>query len=319
MNKKTVVLIVIGVLMLGSVVLALVNKPSGTAAPYAGFSGQGKVIGVIRIEGLIASGSSGGGLFGASGTAGDTLGLIREAAEDSRIAGVVVRIDSSGGSAAASQEIGEELQKLRQAGKKVVVSMGDVAASGGYWVAAGADCIIANPATMTGSIGVIMEIQNLEALFEKLGIRSDVIKSGPYKDIGSMTRALTPAEREILQGMVDDIYEQFIEVVAEGRKGKMTREQIEAIADGRVFTGRQALEIGLVDQLGNFYDAIEVAGELCGIEGKPEVRFLGRVNPWQYFFPGSQAQELFDTARNLSDQEWWALKRVLEALPVIKQ
>jgi len=314
-RKKTVVVIILGLVVLGSMLLALLYHPPGTAAPR-GAAYQGQAVGIIRIEGVISSGGSDGGLFGGSGTAADSLNQLRQAAEDSQIKAVVLRIDSPGGSAAASQEIGEEVQKLRQAGKKVVVSMGDVAASGGYWIAAGADRIIANPATMTGSIGVIMEIQNLEELFKKLGIRSDVIKSGPHKDIGSPTRALTSAERDILQGMVNDIYTQFVDVVAEGRKGKMTRDQVQAIADGRGFTGRQALKIGLVDQLGNFYDAIDEAAKLAGIPGKPEVKDLVRPNPLRFLFPGAQGKGLIDPARNLSAQEWQALKRILEFLPM---
>jgi signal peptide peptidase SppA len=178
-----------------------------------------------------------------------------------------------------------QAQGARYKGKPIG-SMGDVAASGGYWLAAKADKIVANPATMTGSIGVIMETQNLQGLFGKLGIKPETIKSGPHKDIGTYNRQMTPDERQILQGMVDDIYSQFIDVVAKGRH--MDPAQVRKLADGRIFTGRQAKKLGLVDELGNYNYAINYTAKLAGIEGEPTIKEFGEKNPFEFVFSGTQ-------------------------------
>jgi protease-4 len=189
--------------------------------------------------------------------------------EDDYVKSIVLRIDSPGGVVAPVQEIHEELTKIN---KKVVVSMGSTAASGGYYIACAADWIFANPGTLTGSIGVIMRFTKLEELMKKLGVDQEIIKSGKYKDAGSMYRDLTSEERELFQETMDDVHQQFLDVVVEGRKHKeLTRGQIEIIADGRVMSGKQALDVKLIDQLGNLNDAIEYAGKLGGIEGKPKV------------------------------------------------
>lgn len=182
---------------------------------------------------------------------------------------IVIRINSPGGGVVASQEIHEEILKVRRSGKPVIASMAGVAASGGYYVAAAADRIVANPGSITGSIGVIMQIPNIAGLLQKVGIKTAVIKSGEHKDLASSTRELTPAERRILQGVLDDVHQQFIQAVAQGRR--MERTRVETLADGRIFSGRQALSLGLVDELGNLQDAIERAGQLGGILGEPEV------------------------------------------------
>lgn len=234
-------------------------------------------VGIIRIEGPIAAGPSGDDLLGAFTGSDDVLEDIREAMDDPAVKAVVLRINSPGGSAAASQEIGREVQRLREAGKVVVVSMGDVAASGGYWIAAGADKIVASPATITGSIGVIMEFSKLEELYRKLGVEVEVIKSGPHKDIGSPSRGLTETERDILQGMVNDIFDQFVQVVAEGRN--LPREEVEKLADGRIFTGRQARDLGLVDELGNFTEAVDLAAGMAGIAENFRTREIGAKSP----------------------------------------
>ena len=150
---------------------------------------------------------------------------------------------------------------------------------GGYWIAASCDEIYANPATTTGSIGVITELLNVQGLFEKLGIRSEVIKSGPYKDMGSMNREITPEERQILEDLVGDVYQQFLEQVETGRKGKIKPEEVRALADGRVMTGKQAQKSGLVDTMGNYYDALDRARELAHIEGEPQVVELNSADP----------------------------------------
>ena len=169
---------------------------------------------------------------------------------------------------APSQERYEEIVEIKSK-KKIVVSMGSVAASGGYYISSPAHKIVANAGTLTGSIGVIMEIPNIEGLMQKIGVKAEVVKSGKHKDIASMFKTMTPEEREILQSVLDDVHDQFIEAVSEARG--MTFESIKELADGRVFTGRMAKEAGLVDVLGNLEDAISLAGEISGIKGKPKV------------------------------------------------
>ena len=236
-------------------------------------TGAGNIVGIIRIEGPITGGASTGGLLGSSTGSDHIIQLLNEAREDDRVRAVVLRLNTPGGSAAAAEEIGVEIRRLQEAGKPVVASMGDTAASGGYWIAALTDHIVASPATLTGSIGVIMELTNLEGLYERLGIEVETIKSGEHKDIGSPTRELTEEERALLQGLIDDIFDQFVTVVAEGRG--LSRQEVLALADGRVFTGRQALAAGLVDSLGSLNDAVEIAAELAGIEGDYTIRELG--------------------------------------------
>ncbi|MDA8241133.1 MAG: signal peptide peptidase SppA [Nitrospiraceae bacterium] len=193
---------------------------------------------------------------------------IKEYGKDSSVKAVLLRIDSPGGAVAPSQEIYSEVKKVA-AGKAVVVSMGSVAASGGYYIACPATRIVANPGTLTGSIGVIMEIPNIEGLLNKIGVKTEVIKSGKNKDIGSAFRTMKPEERKILQGVMDNVHEQFIRAVAEGRKMKI--EDVRAIADGRIFTGEQAVSEGLVNDLGTLEDATKIAAKLGGIKGEPEV------------------------------------------------
>lgn len=193
---------------------------------------------------------------------------IKEYADDSSIKALVIRVNSPGGAVAPSQEIHDEVKKA--AGKKpVVVSMGAVAASGGYYISAPATKIISNPGTITGSIGVIMEVPNISGLMEKVGIKSEVIKSGKHKDLASVFRGIGREEREIIQNVLDDVHEQFIEAVANARN--MDINEVRKIADGRIFSGRQALEVGLVDEIGNIEDAILEAGKLGGIDGEPRV------------------------------------------------
>jgi len=188
--------------------------------------------------------------------------------QDDDIKAVIVRIDSPGGAVVPSQEIYDKIVQLKKK-KKVVVSMGSVAASGGYYVACAANKIVANPGTITGSIGVIIQFPQMEELLKKIGLKSTVIKSGKYKDVGSPSREMTSDEKILLQGVVDDIYDQFIEVVSFSRN--ISKKKIEDIADGRIFSGRQALDLGLVDYLGNMEYTIDLAAQLSGIKGKPQV------------------------------------------------
>ena len=189
--------------------------------------------------------------------------------DDDSIKAIVLRIDSPGGVVAPVQEIHRGLTKIQ---KTIVVSMGATAASGGYYVACAADWIFANPGTLTGSIGVIMQFPKYGELMKKIGVEREVIKSGSYKDASSPYRKLTPEERELFQETIDDVYDEFVDMIVEGRKHRdLSREQVQEIADGRLMSGRQALEKKLVDQMGGLSDAIEYAGELGGIVGKPRV------------------------------------------------
>ncbi len=246
--KKFLIFFIILIFVIAVVSLAITLLQKG-GVPI------GDKVGLVRIEGPIVD----------SKNATDEIG---DYAKDPSIKAIVLRVDSPGGAVAPSQEIYEEVKKA-MAKKKVVVSMGSLAASGGYYISSPATRIVANPGTLTGSIGVIMEIPNIEGLMNKVGVKTEVIKSGKHKDIASMFRSMGKEEKEILQGVLDDVHEQFIESVAEGRK--MPVEKVTALADGRIFTGRQALDAGLVDELGNLDDAVKVAAKLSGIKGEPEV------------------------------------------------
>lgn len=222
----------------------------------------GDKIGVVEVLGVISDPE-------------ETVRWLKTFREDSSIKAIVLRIDSPGGAVGAAQEIYREVLQTKQR-KKVVASLGNIAASGGYYVACGADKIVANPGTLTGSIGVVMHFASLEELLRKLGIRGYVVKSGPYKDLGSPWRGLTNGERRLLQELIDNVHEQFVRAVAEGRK--LSVEEVRRIADGRLLSGEQALELGLVDRLGSFEDAVEVAKDLAGIEGKVHLVY-GRKRP----------------------------------------
>jgi len=193
-----------------------------------------------------------------------------------RVRGIVLRIDSPGGGVAPAQEIYEEVGKIKRE-KKVVASIESVGASGGYYIACAADRIVANPGTITGSIGVITEFVNVEQLLQKIGLKSFVIKSGKHKDIMSPTREPTEEDKKILQEVIDNIHNQFIDAVADGRK--LDREKIVEIADGRIFSGQQARDLGLVDSLGNFQDAVALAAQLAGIEGEPSIVYAEKKKP----------------------------------------
>ncbi len=299
MNRKKFIILPLVLLTIVGLWYGLRNLSGSHPAQGESWAGYDEVIGVIHIEGAILGGRGGGGLLGLPG-ADAVLEQLRAAQRDSEIVAVILRINSPGGSAAASQEIHREVLRLKDNGILVVASLGDVAASGGYWIASAADVIVANAATITGSIGVIMQVTNLEELYEKLGMDFETIKSGEHKDIGSPSREMTLEEREMLQHIVDDIFEQFIEVVAEGRN--MAMEKVRELADGRVFTGRQAIELGLVDEEGNFYEAVDLVRERLGIEGEVRLkRFEQNIFPWQMFLSQSGLSPEFFSP-------WWLLK-----------
>ncbi len=188
--------------------------------------------------------------------------------KNENIKAIILRIDSPGGAVGPAQEIHSEIKKAKKE-KRVLASMGSVAASGGYYVACAADRIIANPGSITGSIGVIVESLNVEELLRKIGLETMVVKSGKHKDLGSPTRKMTEEERKLLQDVLDNVHEQFIRAVAEGRN--LPVEKIRPMADGRIFSGDQALALGLVDALGGLEDTIAMAAQMAGIRGEPEV------------------------------------------------
>src|SRR5664280_3854585 len=208
---------------------------------------------------------------------------------DDSIVAVVLRIDSPGGGVAASQEIYDAVVELKKH-KKVVASMGSVAASGGLLIACGADKIVANPGTITGSISAIMQFANIEELLKKVGLKSSVVKSGQYKDIGSPLRDMTPEEKVIIQDLVDDIYNQFVDVIVKERK--LPREKVVEIADGRVFSGRRAKELGLVDYLGDMSSAAKLASKLAGKDGKYDLVYPSkkRTSVFDYLLESTASQ-----------------------------
>jgi protease-4 len=192
--------------------------------------------------------------------------------DDSRVRAILLRMDTPGGGVAASQEIADQVKWLRsEKGKKVVISMGSVGASGGYYIACAADKIYANRGTITGSIGVIAEWVNYGNLLKWAQLQPEVIKSGELKDVGSPTRETTPKERAYLQGLINQMFEQFVSAVADGRKEFLTRDQVKQLADGRVYTGEEALKEKLIDDLGNYDAALKGTAELVGIKGEPQV------------------------------------------------
>lgn len=220
----------------------------------------GDRVGVVEVRGFIAD-------------ARPAVEALREFRKAEGVRAVVVRVESPGGGVSPSQEIRDEVKRTA-AVKPVVASFGALAASGGYYLSAPATRIVANPGTATGSIGVILQFQELHLLFDRLGLRSRVVKSGPLKDAGSPFREMNEADRTAFQALVDDLFSQFVEAVAEGRG--LEPGAVRALADGRVYSGRQARDLGLVDELGGFWDAVELAWRLAGLEGEPAVEYRRR-------------------------------------------
>ncbi len=245
-NKSVfIVILVIVILFFLTLLLPLVISPISI----------GPKVAVIDITGIISKSDA-------------TIKLIHTYRDDPNVKAIVLRINSPGGSVAPVQEIHRELTKLE---KPIVASMGGSAASGGYYIACAADTIIANPGTLTGSIGVIMQFTKLKGLYEKVGLEHQVIKSGQFKDAGSMFRDLTDEDKAVLQTTVDDVYNQFVDAIHESRKEHLSRDKIINLADGRIYSGNQALEQKLIDEIGNLQDAILVAGKLGNIEGTPKI------------------------------------------------
>lgn len=237
--------------------------------PGASF-GEGDIA-LIHIEGVISASKSAGGLFGIAGRGSeDILKILDRVSASPHYKAIVLRVNSPGGTAAASQEIYEKLMQIRKTtDKKIVVSMGDVAASGAYYISSTADKIYAERATLTGSIGVIAELMDMQGLYKKLGVSPQTLKAGRLKDIGSQSRAMTPEEKKIFQTILDEAHSEFIEDVAKARN--LPVDTVQSLADGRVYTGKQALELKLIDGLGDLEDAEQAAAKLAGMTGKFKV------------------------------------------------
>ena len=228
----------------------------------------GEKVAVVEIKGLITESRS-------------VIDRIIKFKKDKTVKAIVLRIETPGGAVGPSQEIYREVRKAGQV-KKVVASMGAVAASGGYYVSSAAHKIFANPGTITGSIGVVAEFSNIEEILKKVGLKTVTIKSGDFKDIGSPLREMTSEEHQLIKGIIDGVHKQFIRAVAEGRN--LPIEAVEKIADGRILTGEQAKELGLIDQLGNLQDAITLASQLAGIKGEPHIIYPEKKRPsvWDF-------------------------------------
>ena len=234
-----------GVLGLFVVVVSAVLR-----APEGGGLGFGSRVAVVELEGIILD-------------VDDIVRDLKSHRDNPLVRAVVLRINSPGGVVGPTQELVRSVQRLREAGKPVVASLGAVAASGGYYVAVATDSIYANPGTLTGSIGVIMQMANLENLMKKVGVEYVVIKSGQFKDVGNISRPMTAEERRVLQALLDDVHRQFIDAVAQGRH--LDRARVVGFADGRVFSGAQAKALGMVDELGGLEEAINGAAKLAGL------------------------------------------------------
>ncbi len=267
-SRVWVVVLIVGLFLVGAFSLCV------WAVSLIGRGGQpaiaGNAVALVRIEGAIAG--TAGGLGGGSVTPEAVLDQLRQAENDRRVKAILLRVDSPGGTVAASEEIATEVGR---ATKPVVVSIGDVGASGAYMVSSQADWVVAAPGSSVGSIGVILEVANLQGLLDKLGVKFAVITAGDYKDIGSPYRSLTPTETKMLQEHVDIVYEQFIEIVARGRK--LPPDKVRELATGMVWPGTLAKTYGLVDQIGTLNDAIGKAASLGGIRGTPRIVEYGRT------------------------------------------
>jgi protease-4 len=286
MKKNPVLIVLLTAVVLGGLffgVLFLTSSLSGrkTAAALS-VVGTDRVA-LVKIAGMLISSEH-------------IVEELNDYADDSSVKAIVIRIDSPGGGVVVSQEIYNAVKNAKKEGKKVVVSMGSVAASGGYYVAAAADKIVANPGTLTGSIGVKMEFANVEKLLEKIGVKGMVVKAGEYKDIGSPYRDMTAQEKKLLQDVIDDVQNQFIKAVAEGRN--LPETDVRAIADGRIFTGQQALALKLVDQMGDLADSIRLAGSLAGIKGRPKVVEKRKRIPFFEYLKEESAAWVADVIQN---------------------
>lgn len=255
--------VIAGLLIFFFTILFFIGRFSGGRPGRFAF---GDKIAIVEIKGVITQSS----------------GIIEELQlylEDEGVKAIILRIDSPGGGVGPAQEIHREILKIKSK-KKVVTSMGSVAASGGYYIACASDLIVANPGTITGSIGVVMQFSNFEELLKKIGVKGVVLKSGEHKDIGSPFREMTPEEKRIMQEVLDNVHQQFIQAVAEGRKLEYSK--VVQIADGRILTGEQAKNLSLVDKMGNLQDTVDITAKMVGIEGKPNVLYpKKKISIWE--------------------------------------
>jgi len=266
MKRKRILIglgVIAALLIFFFTLLFFIGRYSGGKSSRFTFGGK---IAIVEVKGVITQSSG-------------IIEELQQYLEDEGVKAIILRIDSPGGGVGPAQEIYREIIKIKRK-KKVVTSMGSVAASGGYYIACASDLIVANPGTITGSIGVIMQFSNFEELLKKIGIKGVVLKSGEHKDIGSPFREMTPEEKRIMQEVLDNVHQQFIQAVAEGRK--LDRSKVVQIADGRIMTGEQAKNLGLVDQMGNLQDTIDITAKLVGIVGKPNVLYpKRRISIWE--------------------------------------
>ncbi|MBW2185898.1 MAG: signal peptide peptidase SppA [Deltaproteobacteria bacterium] len=254
MKKRPFIIALLVLCVIFAIFVGLMKFPALLSSGATSFS-LGNKVGVVELRGAIADSKN-------------TIEQLVVFAKDDSIKAIVLRVDSPGGGVGPSQEIYSEVARITQ-DKPIIVSMGSVAASGGYYVAAPANKIFANPGTITGSIGVIMEFTNVLALMDKIGLKTRVVKSGMHKDIGSSVREMTVEEQALLQGLIDDVHSQFVAAVSEGRN--LSEEDVRKLADGRIFTGKQALRLGLIDELGGLRAAIFEAARQGGIVGEPNI------------------------------------------------
>lgn len=244
----------------GSSSVAEKSDKDGSDKKFSFLNSKERIL-VVKLAGAIMNDEGESSILPDPSSSNSVRKTLRKAADNDKIKGVLLRINSPGGTVAMSQEINDAVRAIRAKGKPVVVSMGDVAASGGYYIACAADKIYASPGTLTGSIGVIMHLINLSEIEKKIGVDAIAIKSGQFKDIGSMDRAPTKEEQILLQNLIMDSYDQFVTAVSEGRK--IDKEEVKKLADGRIYSGRQALKVKLVDALGGYDDAIADIKEIC--------------------------------------------------------
>ncbi len=259
-SRTGLAILFIAFLVVGFVVLVIVVSTFSEekeASTWAGILEGGNKIGVINIEGTIS-------------TSDEILKQLKKFRKKSSIKAVLLRVNSPGGTVAPAQEIYREIERTKKK-KPVVVSMETVAASAAYYISSNADNIVCSRGTITGSIGVIMILPEIHKVIQKIGVDVNIIKAGKYKDLGVGVKPLGEDERNILENFTAEVHEQFISDVAKGREGKIDKEKLKEIADGRFFTGEKAKEIGLVDTIGNFYDAVKVAADLAKITTEPEL------------------------------------------------
>jgi len=282
MKKKGLFIALIIAAVLMAVVIFVITIVMALSDNTAMDISYGKSVGLVEITGPIVSSD-------------DAVRLIKKYRDNNSVKAIIIRLDTPGGGVAASQEIYEAIRTAKIK-KPVVCSMGEVAASGGYYIACGCDSILANPGTLTGSIGVILSYAMVEELMKKIGVKFEVVKAGEVKDMASPFREMSPQERSLLQAMIDDVHLQFMEAVSEGRK--IPLDSVKLFADGRVFSGRQALNLKLVDKLGTLDDAVMLAGEMAGLKETPKVVKERKRRPSLFDMLAESAESLSNLKRS---------------------